>query len=47
MKCIKLSTKEVIRVKESKAAELVQSGQGSYCPKSAYKKWKKLGKVVN
>jgi hypothetical protein len=42
MKCIMLNTKEVIRVKDGKAAEMVQSKQGSYCPKHVYKEYMRL-----
>lgn len=45
MKCVVLNTTEVIRVKDNKAAELIQSKQGEYCPKHTYKKYIKENKI--
>lgn len=46
MKCVKNSKNKIIRVRDERAAMLVDEGDYSYCSKEEYKKSKKPPKGV-
>lgn len=44
MKCIRLNTREIVRVKDAEAALLVDTKQGKYCPKYKYKEYRRINR---